>query len=131
MEEHMAIHAGGQVFDTAALTNLAEQLQSVTAARNYAEAFVDLLPERYEHILDALGNDDIPASLNAVLSLKANAHMVGSLAMEQTCQTLYRYVRAGDTSAAAQYAPLLSADIHAATEAIAEFLNAVPRWHDK
>lgn len=48
--------------------------------------------------------------------------MVGALAIEQTCQTLHRYILAGDTPAAAQHAPLLSADIHAAKDAIREFL---------
>ncbi|MEW1808956.1 Hpt domain-containing protein [Pseudarthrobacter sp. NPDC080039] len=127
MEEHRSIHVGGQVLDTDALTNLAEQLQSVTAARNYAEAFVGLLQKRYERILEALGHNDIPASLNAVLSLKVNAHMVGALAIEQTCQTLHRYILAGDTPAAAQHAPLLSADIHAAKDAITDFLTRTPR----
>lgn len=123
----MAIHAGESVLDAAALNDLAEQLQSVTVARNYALTFVGLLQNRYERILTALGDDDIPASLDAILSLKVNAHMVGALAMEQTCQTLYRHVRAGDTPAAARYALLLPRDIDAVKDAIGRVLAGARR----
>ncbi len=63
------------------------------------------------------------ASLNAVLSLKVNAHMVGALAVEQTCQILQGCVLDGDTSAATRYAQVLPGDIAAARDAITEFLT--------
>lgn len=119
----MEENAGDTVLDAAALGNLADQLQSGTVARNYAVKFVDLLQKRHERILAALGDDDIPASLTAILSLKVNAHMVGALAMEQTCQTLQRCVLDGDISAAARYAQLLPRNIDAVKDAIAEFLT--------
>lgn len=120
----MAENAGETVLDAAVLGDLADQLQSGTVARDYALKFVELLQKRQERILAALGNDDIPASLTAILSLKVNAHMVGALAMEQICQTLQRCVLDGDTPAAARYAQLLPRNIDTFKSAIAEFLSA-------
>ncbi|MEO5780974.1 MAG: Hpt domain-containing protein [Arthrobacter oryzae] len=119
----MAHRTGSTIFDAAVLGDLADQLQSGTVARNYARKFMDLLQPRHERILAALGEDDTPASLGAVLSLKVNAHMVGALAVEQTCQSLQRCVLNGDTPAATRHAEALPRDIDAVKDAITKFLS--------
>ncbi len=118
----MARYASETVLDPAALLDLADQVQSDAAARNYALNFVDLLPQRHDRILATLGTDDIRATLDAVLSLKVNARMVGALSLDQTCQRLQRCVLDGDNPAAARHAQELPRNIDTVKDAIAGLL---------
>ncbi|MEO5779466.1 MAG: Hpt domain-containing protein [Arthrobacter oryzae] len=121
----MAGYAGEKVLDPAALIDLADQMQSDAVARNYALKFMDLLQQRHDRILAALGTDDIRATLDAVLSLKVNAHMVGALTLEQTCRSLQRCVLDGDNPNAARHAQGLPRDIDAVKAAIAGLLSGL------
>lgn len=84
---------------------------------------MDLLRPRHDRILATLGTDDIRVILDAVLSRKVNARMVGALALEQTCPSLHRGVLNGENPAAAGYAPELTRDIDAVKDATAGLLS--------
>ncbi|MEO5778430.1 MULTISPECIES: Hpt domain-containing protein [Arthrobacter] len=119
----MAGRPGETVLDAAVLIDLADQMQSDALARKFALKFVDLLQPRHDRILATLGKGDIRAALDAVLSLKVNARMVGAFVVEQTCQALQRCVLDGDNPAAARYAQELPRDIDDVKDAIAELLT--------
>ncbi|GAA4035327.1 hypothetical protein GCM10023063_19730 [Arthrobacter methylotrophus] len=60
--------------------------------------------------------------MDAVLSLKVNAHMVGARSMEKTCNGLEQSILHGDMRGAAHNAVALPCDIDTLKTAMSEFL---------
>jgi hypothetical protein len=123
----MAFEGKGAVFSSSRLLRLAEDVESDAVAISYAAMFLRLLPERVGRILAAVREQDIPAALDAVLSLRVRAHMVGGLAMERDCRTLEANLRSGDFAAAARSAGEVAKDCLPLTRALEEFLRG---WQD-
>lgn len=111
------------VFHPDALLDLADQLQCTTVPRSYALTFLEMLQTRVERILSAIGNNDTEDAMDAVLSLKVNAHMVGARSMEETCSGLEESILNGDMPAAARDALALPGNIGTLENAMAEFLS--------
>ncbi|WP_104138112.1 hypothetical protein [Arthrobacter sp. ZGTC131] len=88
------------MFSPSRLLRLAEDVESDAVAISYAATFLRMLPERVGRILSTVREGDLPGALDAVLSLKVRAHMVGGLAMEQDCRVLEENLRQGDSDAA-------------------------------
>ena len=123
----MAFEGNGVVFSSSRLLRLAEDVESDAVAISYAAMFLRLLPERVGRILSAVRELDIPAALDAALSLRVRAHMVGGLAMERDCRTLEENLLSGDFTAAARSAGEVAKDCLPLTRALEEFLRG---WQD-
>lgn len=119
----MAATAREAVFHSGALLDLADQMQCITVPRSYALTFLDMLQTRVERILSTLGNNDAEAAMDAVLSLKVNAHMVGAHAIERTCSGLEQSILHGDMRGAARNASVLPGNIGTLKTAMSEFLS--------
>lgn len=118
----MAATASKAIFRPDALLDLADQLQGTTVPRRYALTFLEMLQTRVERILAAIGSDDAEDAMDAVLSLKVNAHMIGARFMEETCNNLEQSILHGDMRGAARYAVALPLNIDTLKTAISEFL---------
>jgi len=123
----MALEGNGVVFSSSRLLRLAEDVESDAVAISYAAMFLRLLPERVGRILSAVRELDIPAALDAALSLRVRAHMVGGLAMERDCRTLEENLLSGDFTAAARSAGEVAKDCLPLTRTLEEFLRG---WQD-
>jgi HPt (histidine-containing phosphotransfer) domain-containing protein len=65
-------------FDSAAFTQLAEDLGSYSDATEFVRSFTALLPARIERIEQALMTQDREETITALLSLQASAAMAGA-----------------------------------------------------
>ncbi len=119
----MAPEGTDAVFSSTPLFRLAADIQSSTAAASYAGDFLQLLPARVKRICNAVRDQDTAAALDAVLSLKVNAHMVGGLAVERDCCALEQCLHDGDASAAVGVAQNVVKDSLALQSALKEFLR--------
>ncbi|MGO4856132.1 Hpt domain-containing protein [Arthrobacter sp. 2MCAF14] len=119
----MAATACDAVFHPDALLDLAEQLQCTTIPRSYALTFLKMLQTRVERILSAIGNNDTENAIDAVLSLKVNAHMVGARSMEKACDRLEQSILHGDMRGAARNAVVLPGLVCTLKTAMSEFLT--------
>jgi hypothetical protein len=123
----MALQGNGAVFSASRLLRLAEDVESDAVAISYGAMFVRTLPERVGRILSTVREEDIPGALDAVLSLKVRAHMVGGLAMERDCRALEENLRSGDFEAAARSAGEVAKGCLPLTRALEQFLQG---WQD-
>ena len=123
----MALEGNGVVFSSSRLLRLAEDVESDAVAISYAAMFLRLLPERVGRILSAVRELDIPAALDAALSLRVRAHMVGGLAMERDCRALEENLRSGDFNAAARSVADVAKDCLPLTRELEKFLRD---WQD-
>ncbi|WP_258062547.1 signal peptidase I [Arthrobacter sp. B0490] len=73
----------GPALDRAVLEGLGEELASRAGALQFAEAFVDLLPQRVRAVEDAFASRDADAAVVALLSLNVSASMVGARRLEE------------------------------------------------
>jgi HPt (histidine-containing phosphotransfer) domain-containing protein len=121
-DKNLAATACDAVFHPDALLDLAKQLQGTTIPRRYALTFLEMLQARVERVLSTIGNNDTDNAMDAVLSLKVNAHMVGALAMEETCNGLEQSILHGDMPGAARNAVVLPRNIDTLRTAMSEFL---------
>jgi HPt (histidine-containing phosphotransfer) domain-containing protein len=122
-DKNLAATACDAVFHPDALLDLAKQLQGTTIPRRYALTFLEMLQARVERVLSTIGNNDTDNALDAVLSLKVNAHMVGALAMEETCNGLEQSILHGDMPGAARNAVVLPGLVCTLKTAMYEFLT--------
>ncbi|MEN8582819.1 hypothetical protein B1A87_001090 [Arthrobacter sp. KBS0703] len=124
----MALQGNGAVFSSSRLLRLAEDVESDAIAVTYATMFVQMLPERVGRILSTVRQEDLPAALDAVLSLKVRAHMAGGLAMERDCRILEENLRKGEAAAAAQSAREVASDCLPLTRELEQFIRG---WQDQ
>ena len=123
----MALQGNEAVFSATRLLRLAEDVESDAVAISYAAMFLRMLPGRVGSILSTVREEDIPAALDAALSLKVRAHMVGGMAMERDCRTLEENLRSGNYEAAARSAGEVAKDCMPLTRALEQFLQG---WQD-
>ncbi|WP_442543663.1 Hpt domain-containing protein [Arthrobacter sp. KN11-1C] len=115
--------AGGSVFHPGALLKLADQLDSTSIARDYALTFLNMLDRRADRILTATAANDSATAIDAVLSLKVNAHMVGAHAIEQVCHGIEQRLLKADMPTAARTALDLPGNIDTLKTALRDFLS--------
>jgi hypothetical protein len=119
----MAGGAREAVFTPLRLSRLADDLENDAAAVNYAAAFLELLPIRTESLLSAVSEGRLAAARDTVLSLRVRSHMVGGLAMEQSCLALEGHLSDGDNSSAATAAERVAQESDALRLALEEYLR--------
>ncbi|WP_035741340.1 Hpt domain-containing protein [Arthrobacter sp. MA-N2] len=119
----MAATPRWEVFHPDPLLDLADQLQCTTIPRRYALTFLELLQKRVERILSAIVSSDAEEAMDAVLSLKVNAHMVGARSMAETCNGLEQNILDGDMPVAARNARTLRGNIGTLKTAMHDFLS--------
>lgn len=81
------------------------------------------LPARIERLISTVRQGDTAAAMDAVLSLKVRSHMVGGLAMEQSCRIVQQCLSDGDSSSAVIAAQRVAKDGNALRLALEEFLQ--------
>ncbi len=77
------------------------------ACVDFLRFFVDLWPSRWERLDAAVRAADRPAALDACLSVKSSAAMVGALLLSDVAAHLERAIRAADHARAAAMLPEL------------------------
>lgn len=82
--------------DLAVLQDLAEQLAHPAVAQNFARDYATLWTQRYQKLAAALDRQDVPAALDAVISMKIASAMVGGLRLARLAEQLEHFIRSGD-----------------------------------
>jgi hypothetical protein len=82
--------------DLAVLQDLAEQLAHPAVAQNFARDYANLWTQRYQKLAAALDRQDVPAALDAVISMKIASAMVGGLRLSRLAEQLEEFIRRGD-----------------------------------
>ncbi|RII87133.1 Hpt domain-containing protein, partial [Clavibacter michiganensis] len=95
--------------------------QGQHACVDFLRFFVDLWPTRWERLDAAVRAGDRPAALDAVLSVKSSAAMVGALRLSDAAGQLERAIRAADHARAQAMLP----DLHEVGE---RSMDAMRSW---
>ncbi|MET3932834.1 hypothetical protein [Arthrobacter sp. OAP107] len=111
------------VFTPLRLSRLADDLGNDEAAINYAAMFLELLPARTERLLSAVRAGSTVERLDTVLSLKVSSHMVGGVALEDSCRALEEHVSGGDHSSAVIAAQRIARESTALQLALEKYLR--------
>jgi hypothetical protein len=82
--------------DLAVLQDLEEQLAHPAVAQNFARDYATLWTQRYQKLAAALDRQDVPAALDAVISMKIASAMVGGLRLSRLAEQLEEFIRSGD-----------------------------------
>ncbi|MEW9872738.1 Hpt domain-containing protein [Arthrobacter sp. HS15c] len=93
--------------EPATLRRLAEDIANPTAALNFLEDFLSMLPGRISRILDALAERDAKAAMDATLSLKTTSAMTGAVEAEACCRRIESLIRCGAFEEATETAQVL------------------------
>ncbi|MFK0009893.1 hypothetical protein ACIQTZ_22850 [Paenarthrobacter sp. NPDC090520] len=83
------------ILDLNRLQVLADELASPEEAQRFLSAYLRMLPERVERIVDAVMEHDDEKLTVALLSLGTASNMVGALELEATCLDLKNLAAAG------------------------------------
>jgi histidine phosphotransfer protein HptB len=114
------------VLEPARFHQLAEELESRTAAADFVGAYLQLLPARVDRILTALSQGNSAAAMEATLSLKVTSSMAGAPAMEHSCRRLQASLAEDRDDEAAAIADLLAPNATELEQALTELLAPHP-----
>jgi hypothetical protein len=109
------------VLDGSCFRILVYELDGEAIARRFVTEFRNLLPSRVNRIQRAVGDHDLSAAMDALLSLASSASMVGGLQVVHQCRTIGHAVKLSDF-ATAQHASLV---LEGQTQALADELTAM------
>ncbi|WP_247048847.1 Hpt domain-containing protein [Arthrobacter rhizosphaerae] len=109
------------VLDGSCFRILAYELDGESIALRFITEFRNLLPSRMNRIQRAVGDQDLAAAMDAVLSLASSASMVGGLQVAHQCRTIGHAVKISDF-VTAQRASLV---LEGQTQALANELTAM------
>jgi HPt (histidine-containing phosphotransfer) domain-containing protein len=84
------------LLDLAAFQILEDQLDNPLIARSFARDFTKLWGKRYRTLAAAIELEDIPAAVDAVLSLKTSSTMVGGVRLAALASRLEDLIRTRD-----------------------------------
>jgi hypothetical protein len=82
--------------DLAVLQDLEEQLARPAVAQNFARDYATLWTQRYQKLAAAVDRQDVPAALDAVISMKIASAMVGGRRLARLAEQLEEFIRSGD-----------------------------------
>jgi hypothetical protein len=82
--------------DLAVLQDLEDQLAHPAVAQNFARDYATLWTQRYQKLAAAVDRQDVPAALDAVISMKIASAMVGGLRLARLAEQLEEFIRSGD-----------------------------------
>ncbi len=104
--------AGAAVFDPNAVAQLTGDAGDAAFAPVFVDKFRSLLPQRVRRIAICLGNDDLDDALDAVLSLKVSACLIGAGELCLMGRTIEAHLRRLDLGRAR----LVASDLRAAAD---------------
>jgi hypothetical protein len=96
------------VLDLDVLRELEEDMGSTGIAHNFARDYINIWNKRRTYLEASIADDDADAAMDAVLSLKNSALMVGASRLAQLAVNLERLVKNGDLSAVRRLLPFVA-----------------------
>jgi hypothetical protein len=96
------------VLDLDVLHELEEDMGSTGIAHNFARDYINIWNKRRTYLEASVADDDAEAAMDAVLSLKNSAMMVGASRLAQLAVNLERLVRSGDLHAVRRLLPFVA-----------------------
>ncbi|WP_372698883.1 Hpt domain-containing protein [Arthrobacter sp. JSM 101049] len=94
--------------DLDVLHDLEQQLDGRSAVLGFVGDFADLWASRYTRVAEALGTGDDEAAMDALLSLKASASMVGATRLAARAEDIESAMKRGDAGDGSTFLPSLS-----------------------
>ncbi|CAI3802003.1 Hpt domain-containing protein [Pseudarthrobacter sp. MM222] len=91
---------GVPLVDLSVLRQLEEELGDSEVARSFAEDYISIWDKRITYLMRSLADNDPDAAMDAVLSLKNSAFMVGGSRLASLAVDLERILRNGDLPSA-------------------------------
>ncbi|MFE4834305.1 Hpt domain-containing protein [Arthrobacter sp. NPDC056691] len=96
------------VLDLDVLHELEEDMGSTSVAQNFARDYISIWNKRRSYLEKSVEDNDTEAAMDAVLSVKNSATMVGAARLAQLAVDLERLVKRGDLSAARELLPCVA-----------------------
>ena len=96
------------VLDLDVLHELEEDMGSTGIAHSFARDYISIWDKRRTYLEASVEDDDAEAAMDAVLSLKNSALMVGAARLAKLAVDLEHLVKRGDLSAARQLLPCVA-----------------------
>ena len=96
------------VLDLDVLHELEEDMGSTGIAHNFARDYIKIWNKRRSYLEASVADEDAEAAMDAVLSLKNSAMMVGASRLAQLAVNLERLVKSGDLPAARRLLPFVA-----------------------
>jgi hypothetical protein len=96
------------VLDLDVLHELEEDMGSTGVAHSFARDYISIWDKRRTYLEASVEDDDAEAAMDAVLSLKNSALMVGAARLAKLAVDLEQMVKRGDLSAARQLLPCVA-----------------------
>jgi hypothetical protein len=91
---------GLPLVDLSVLRQLEEELGDSEVTRSFAEDYISIWDKRIQYLRRSLADSDPDAAMDAVLSLKNSAFMVGGVRLASLAVELERILRNGDLPSA-------------------------------
>ena len=112
------------VLDGSCFRVLAYELDGEGIALRFITEFRNLLPARVDRIQRTVGDQDLAAAMDAVLSLASSASMVGGFQVAHQCRSIGRAVKRSDFATAQQASLILEGQTRALANELAALLDA-------
>ncbi|MFC9350781.1 Hpt domain-containing protein [Arthrobacter sp. NPDC057013] len=96
------------VLDLDVLHDLEEDMGSTGVAHSFARDYIRIWDKRRTYLESSIEDDDAEAAMDAVLSLKNSAMMVGAARLAQLAVNLERLVKSGDLPAVRRLLPFVA-----------------------
>ena len=90
------------------LHDLEEDMGNTGVAHNFARDYIQIWDKRRTYLEASVAHDDADATMDAVLSLKNSAMMVGASRLAQLAVNMERLVKSGDLSAVRRLLPFVA-----------------------
>jgi HPt (histidine-containing phosphotransfer) domain-containing protein len=90
------------------LHELEEDMGSTSVAHNFAQDYVSIWNKRRSYLERSVEDNDAEAAMDAVLSVKNSATMVGAARLAQLAVQLERLVKSGDLPAVRRLLPFVA-----------------------
>ncbi|CAH0193637.1 hypothetical protein SRABI83_01729 [Arthrobacter sp. Bi83] len=100
--------AGVPLLDLTVLHELEEELGGTGVARSFARDYVSIWDKRIGYLTRSVGDNDPELAMDAVLSVKNSAFMVGGSRLACLAVELERLIRSGDLSAVRRLLPIVT-----------------------
>jgi hypothetical protein len=101
------------LLDAAVLYDIEEELGRHDLAWNFANDYAGMWIERQRCLVESVEREDLPAALEAVISLKVSSAMVGGLRLARLAEALEATLRTGDLRDGASVLAMISLQGHA------------------
>lgn len=93
--------------DLAILSQLEGQLNDPRPARAFARDYITGFEDRYLRLTSSIGNRDVPAALDAALSLRSSSTMIGAMRLSEMAASFQTAVASDDLDTARRALPAI------------------------